>query len=66
MDNNFLENSETFSINITSYKLLHGSLYFDYNPTIDLRAGSIEVTIEDDDCKCWNSEIIRSESVIFL
>lgn len=52
VNNDYLENSEMFSINITGYKLLHTSIYFDDNPTIDLRAGSTEITIEDDDGRC--------------
>lgn len=52
VDNNFLENSEMFSINITSYDLLPGSLYFDQNPAITLQADSIKITIKDDDSKC--------------
>lgn len=51
LNNDYLENFETFTINITSYELLPTSLYFDDSPTIHLRAGSTEIIIEDDDGK---------------
>jgi hypothetical protein len=49
LNDNYLENLEVFSINITNYELLNTSIYFEDYPIIDLRSESTEITIEDDD-----------------
>lgn len=51
VNDEYLESKETFSINITNYRLLPSSINFNDNTAIILEAGSTEIVIEDDDGK---------------
>lgn len=63
IDNDYLENSETFSIKITDYKLLHSNTsYFDHNAMIVVRADSTDIIIEDDD----GNSIMTSRTFIII
>ena len=52
LDNEYLEDTETFSINITNYELLPSSANFKLSTNINLESTFAEIIIKDDDSEC--------------